>query len=142
MVKRTRTRRIDKTSAPSYAETGRVFLAGAQALSDVAEDEAPYGNAMALLSIHACISYTDALSIAFGERKSTDEHSKAVDALRSVLGNRLTIERVKQLRRILLEKDKVSYQGAYYTLEEGRRFLSLAAGYCKWAGDLFERRPA
>jgi hypothetical protein len=77
MVKRTTTRRVDKAQAPKYADTGRVFLASARALSDVADDDAPYGNAIALLAIHATISYTDALSIAYGEKKSADEHTKA-----------------------------------------------------------------
>ncbi len=125
-----------------YAATGRVFLTSAQALSDVADEDAPYGNAIALLSIHACISCTDALSIAYGERTSADDHTEAVDALRSIIWSRLTAEGAKQLRKILLATDIVAHQGAYYTLEEGKRLLQLAEGYCKWATDLFESRPA
>lgn len=142
MVRRTTTRRVDRTLAPKYAETGRVFLASAKALSDVADEDAPYGNAIALLAIHATISYTDALSIAYGEKKSADEHTKAVETLRSILGSRLPEARVKQLRKVLLQKDTVSYQGSFYSLVEGTSLLQLAEPYCKWAAELVEQRPA
>lgn len=142
MVKRTATRRVDKAQAPKYADTGRVFLASAKALSDVADDDAPYGNAIALMAIHATISYTDALSIAYGEKKSADEHTKAVETLRSIIGGRFPETRAKQLRKVLLQKDTVSYQGAYYSLSEGRSLLLVAEAYCKWASDLLEQRPA
>ncbi|MEJ7760059.1 MAG: hypothetical protein WKF55_10780 [Gemmatimonadaceae bacterium] len=141
MVKRTATRRVDRSQAANYAEAGRVFLASAQALSDVADEGAPYGNAIALLAIHASISYTDALSIAYGERKSTDDHARAIDTLRSILGPRLPPGRAKQLGKVLLEKDTVSYQGSYYTIEDGRRILHTAELYCRWARELFEERP-
>lgn len=141
-MKRRATRRVDKTQAAGYAETGRVFLASAQALSDVADEGAPYGNAIALLAIHASISCSDALSIAFGERKSAVEHSKAVDTLASILGSRLSAARARDFRKILMEKDTVSYQGSYYTLEEGQRILKVAQSYCAWAREVFEARPA
>lgn len=141
MVRRTTTRRVDRSNATKYAETGSVFLGSARALSDVADEGASYGNAIGLLAIHAVISFTDALSIAYGERKSADEHTKAADTLRAILGNRLPDNRVKQLRKILADKDVVSYQGTYYTLEEGRRLLNVAASFCAWAEGLLEVRP-
>jgi hypothetical protein len=141
LVKRTTTRRVDRSRAARYADTGRVFLESARALADVADEDAPYGNAIALLSIHATISYTDALTIAYGERKSADQHGKAVDTLRAVLGSRLDNDQVRTLRLILREKDMVSYQGTYYSLDQGRRLLDNAEEYCSWARDLFETRP-
>lgn len=142
MVKRTTTRRTDRAQAPKYADTGRVFLASARALSDVADDDAPYGNAIALLAIHATISYTDALSIAYGEKRSADEHTKAVETLRSILGSLLPETRAKQLRKVLLLKDTVSYQGSYYSLAQGKQLLEVADSYGTWAAALLEQRPA
>lgn len=142
MVRRTGARRVERHEAPRYADTGRVFLESAQALSDVAHDGAPYGNAIALLAIHATISYTDALSIAFGERKSADVHTKAADLLRAVLGTRLPNDQAKSLRRILQEKDSVSYQGTWYTLEDGRKLLADARQYCAWARETLQVRPS
>lgn len=141
MVKQTSTRRVDRSETPKYAETGRVFLESAKALSDVADDGAPYGNAIALLAIHAAISFADALSIAYGERKSVDEHTKAADTLRAVLGSRLPNDKARALRRILAEKGSVSYQGMYYTLDDGRTLLSLATTFCAWARDTLQARP-
>lgn len=72
MVRRTNARRVDRQDAPGYAETGRTFLQSALALSDIADEGAPYGNAIGLLAIHAAISYADALTIGFGEKKSAE----------------------------------------------------------------------
>jgi hypothetical protein len=141
VVRRTARKRVDKSHAPQYAETGRVFLESAQALSDVADDGAPCGNAIALLAIHAAISYGDALTIAFGELKSADEHGKATDALRSVLGSRVPPAQIRSLRKILQEKDAVSYQGTYYTLADGRKLLKRSRTFCAWALEVFQTRP-
>lgn len=141
MVKRGASKRVDKSHAPQYADTGRVFLESAQALSDVADEGAPYGNAIGLLAIHAAISYGDALSIAFGQLKSADEHMKAADALRSVLGSRLPAEQFKSFRAVLQEKDAVSYQGTYYTLADGRKLLKRSKSFCAWALEVFQTRP-
>jgi hypothetical protein len=141
MTKRRASKQIDRSQAGSYANTGRVFLESARALSVLADESGPYGNAIALLAIHATISHTDALSIAYGERKSTDEHERAADGLRSVLGNRLPASRIKELRKVLLEKDTVSYQGSSYTVEDGRKILATAESYCEWASNLYEQRP-
>lgn len=141
MTRKTKNRRVDKFQAPSYAETGRVFLESAKALSLVADEQAPYGNAIGLLAIHAVIAYTDALSIAFGECKSAADHTAAADNLRRILGSQLSAEMGKRLSKALLEKDVVSYQGHFYDLAEGRKLLALAETYCTWAKDLFQRRP-
>jgi hypothetical protein len=141
MTRKTKSRRIDRLQAAKYLETGRVFLESAKALSIVADEQANYGNAIGLLSIHAAISFTDALSIAYGECKSTDEHIAAIDTLQSILGNRLPPDMAKRLRKLLLEKDVVSYQGQFYDLDEGRQLLLLTEAYCKWAWDLFQLRP-
>jgi hypothetical protein len=141
VVKRSARKRVDKSHAPQYAETGRVFLESAQALSDVADDGAPYGNAIALLAIHAAISYGDALTIAFGQLKSAEEHGKAAEALLSILGSRLPGEQLKSFRVVLQEKDSVSYQGTYYTLADGRKLLKRSKTFCAWALELFQTRP-
>ena len=141
MVKRATSRRVDRSQASKYAATGHVFLESARALAAVADEGAPYGNAIGLLSIHASISYTDALTIAFGERKSAEEHGRAVDTLRTTLGSRLEDKQARMLRQILLQKDAVSYQGVFYSLEDGRRLLDKAESYCKWAREVFETRP-
>lgn len=141
MVKRTNARQVDKHDAPGYADIGRIFLESARALSEIADEGAPYGNAIGLLSIHAVISYSDALTIAFGEKKSADEHRKAVDTLRSVMGSKLDERAVKAFRQVLQNKDAVSYQGESYSIDDGRKLLKQAELFCKWARTVFETRP-
>jgi hypothetical protein len=140
MTRKTKHQRVDKYHAAAYAGTGRVFLESAQALSTVADEGAPYGNAIGLLAIHAVISYADALSIALGETKSTDVHAAAADHLAAVLGADLPKDMAKCLRKMLIEKDVVSYQGHLYDLAEGRRLLAQAAEFCAWARDYLQRR--
>jgi len=135
MVRRSRARRVDKSEATRYLAAGEALLASARALGDVADASAPYGNAIALLAIHAALSHTDALTVRYGETKSAGEHIRAAETLRSVLGTRLPNERQQALRRILGEKDSVAYQGTYYPLAEGRKLLRAAEGYCGWAAE-------
>lgn len=141
MVKRTNARRVNKRDAPGYAETGRIFLESARALSEIADEAAPYGNAIGLLSIHAAISYADALTIAFGEKKSADVHRKAVDTLRSVMGSKLDERAAKAFRLVLQQKDAVSYRGEFYSIDDGRKLLKHAELFCKWTRNVFETRP-
>lgn len=141
MVKRTNARRVGKHEALGYAETGRIFLESARALSEIADESTPYGNAIGLLSIHATISYADASTIAFGEKKSADEHRRAVDTLRSVMGSKLDELAAKAFRQVLQQKDTFSYQGEFYSIEDGRKLLKQAELFCKWARSVFETRP-
>ncbi len=141
MARRTKNKRVDKGQSTKYADTGRVFLASARALSTLGDEQAPYGNAIGLLAIHAAIRYSDAVSIAFGEQKSTGGHVDAADHLRTMMGQRLPDDMAKRLQKILLEKDIVSYQGNFYDLAEGRKLLKVAEVFCDWAHDLFQRRP-
>jgi hypothetical protein len=141
LVRRARSKRIDKSQALKYAQTGRYFLESARALSEIADDGAPYGNAIALNSIHAAISFADSLTIAFGERKSGDQHEKAIDVLRTTLGSKIDEKMAKAFVQILQQKDTVSYQGSYYSVGDGRKVLKRAESFCKWASDVFETRP-
>lgn len=141
MGKRTSTRRVDKAEAVGYAETGRGFLQSARDLSELANEGAPYGNAIGLMSIHAAISYADALTIAFGEKKSADDHTQAVATLRSVMGSKLDSKAAKAFIQILQQKDTISYQGTFYPLAEGRKLLAKTETFCEWAKETFETRP-
>jgi hypothetical protein len=76
--------------------------------------DAKYGNGLAIIAIHVAIAYTDALTIAYREIRSTDgDHTRAVDALQFALGQRAPAEQVQRLRRILNGKSHASYSGDY-----------------------------
>jgi hypothetical protein len=142
MVRRSRTRTVDRVSAGKYRQVGRAFLDAADALSMVAGEDETYGNAIGLLSIHAAIAYADTVSIAYGERKSTaGDHEQAVTVLRSVLGARLPSDMDSLLLSLVKAKDGVAYQGKYYPLRDGQRLLDKASRFAQWADRLYQQRP-
>jgi hypothetical protein len=94
---------------------------------ELASEGDSYGNALAVLAIHAAIGYNDALTISYGELKSTDgQHTRAADLLTEVLKGASTREassRADQLRAILGSKDR-SPAPARSTAWRTRRFCS------------------
>lgn len=121
---------------------GAALLDSAQTLADLATESDSFGNAIAVVAVHACIAYNDALSIAWKGIKSTEgDHTRAPDALVFALAHRAPPDRVRQLRAVLGRKDQVSYQGSYYRVSEAVRLLQDAAGFCRWAEEMYDQRP-
>jgi hypothetical protein len=142
VIRRGRARPVDRLSAGKYRHVGRAFLDAADALSVVAGDDETYGNAIGLLSIHAAIAYADAVSIAYGERKSAaGDHEQAVSMLRGVLAARLPNDMESMLLTLVRAKDSVAYQGKYYPLDDGRALLERATTFARWADQLYQQRP-
>ena len=122
---------------------GSALLESARALAELATDEDRFGNAIAVVAVHAAIAYNDALTIAFRSVKSTEgDHAKAADTLLFALSHHAPAARVEQLRSILKNKDRVSYQGSYYTVRDAGTLLGEVDAFCRWAEDLYQRRPS
>lgn len=142
MVRSGSSREVDRFQAEKYRRVGTSLLASARALEAVAVPGDPYGNAVGVVSIHAVIAYNDALTIAFRGIKSTEgDHRKAADVLLKALGNRAQPAQVDRLRSILSLKDRISYGGQFFTLEEARQLLKSAEAFCAWAESLYAERP-
>ena len=78
MVKRGRAKSIDPAQALRYRTVGESLLRSAGAMVELSDLDRYYGNAIAIVCIHAVIAYNDALTVAFGGVKSTEgEHKKA-----------------------------------------------------------------
>jgi hypothetical protein len=79
MVNVGKMRKMDRSQAAKYLRIGRALHSTVRDLNQLAAEGDTYGNAMAIVAIHAAIAYADALSIAFREVKSVDgDHSMAV----------------------------------------------------------------
>jgi hypothetical protein len=142
MVTRGSRKEVDRGQAEKYRRVGAALLESAQTLAELAHESDSYGNAIAVVAVHACIAYNDALSIAWKGVKSTEgDHMRAVDTLVFALSHRAPPERVRQLRTVLGRKDQVSYQGSYYRVSEATRLLEDAAGFCRWAEEMYDHRP-
>ena len=142
MVRRTVRKTIDPSLAVKYLKVARALRSGAVALLTIADEEDPYGNAIGVLAVHAAIAYNDALTIAYGGKKSTGEdHKRAVDLLREILGNRLPKEVSQDLRNILGLKDTFSYLGSYQRVDDAQKLVDRLRRFGEWAENTYERRP-
>ncbi len=136
-----KTSKHDRSAAPKYYAIGSALLRTARDLN--ALGELKYGNALAIIAVHAAIAYCDALCIAYREIKSSDgDHRRAVDVLAHALGARVDEKQLNRLAAVLDAKTHASYSGNYYTLEEARLLLSETEVFVAWAEDLYQKRPA
>ncbi len=142
MVTRGRRKRVDRYQAGKYRNVGAALLESARALATIAEADDRYGNAIAVIAIHAAIAFNDAVTIAYGEIKSTEgDHERAADALMEALGGRVPRERVEQLRAVVKKKDSASYQGEYYAVADAMMVLGRAEAFAAWAEQMYRQRP-
>lgn len=134
MVRVGSTKHEDRGRATRYRAVGRSLHATARDLDTMGELK--YGNGLAIIVIHAVIAYTDALTVAFREVKSTDgEHVKAADVLVQSLGPRADADQIRRVRRVLSAKTHASHSGSYYTLADGRTLLLELNRFAEWAED-------
>lgn len=139
-------KRTDRYQAHKYHRVAGSLLQSASVLMGLASEDDSYGNAIALLAIHAAVSYNDALTISYGEAKSTEgQHVKAADLLVEALrgfDTKVVAARANQLRAILGSKDRVSYTGTFYRLEDAAQLLRQTSDFAAWADAMYQRRPA
>jgi hypothetical protein len=143
MIRRGRRPAVDPAASVKYQRVGASLMKGARDLEALAAEGDSYGNAIAVIAIHAAIAYTDALSVRFGGFKSAEgDHVRVVDALKEALGKRADETAIRHLRRVLAEKDQVAYQGEYYTIADARRLTAATEKFATWAEDLLRFSPA
>jgi hypothetical protein len=143
MVTRGNRKEVDRGQAERYRRTGAALRESAHVMATVATESDSYGNAIAVVAVHACIAYNDALCIAWKGFKSTDgDHTRAPDALIHALSHQAHPERVRQFKAVVDKKDHVSYQGAWYRVSDALRLLKDMDAFCGWAEEMYDRRPA
>jgi hypothetical protein len=141
-MKRTKKTPVDSSQAPRYYRIGTTLLSSARDLSELAGEEEGYGNAIAILAIHAAIALSDALAIGYsGYKSGAGEHVKAAEVLQEALGSRADARQIKSLRDILKKKDAASYLGVFFTLAEARALLEKLTSFTQWAEVLYRQRP-
>lgn len=141
MVSGGRRKATDRSQAAKYRGVGAALLDSARALEALADDDSRYGNAIAVIAIHAAIAYNDAVTISYGAFKSTEgDHAKAPDALLAALRNP-PADRVDQLRAIVKKKDSASYRGEYYRVADATSVLRRTEDFCRWAEEMYQNRP-
>jgi hypothetical protein len=125
-----------------YQRVGASLLRSTSDLEDLSDESATYGNAIAIIAVHAVIAYADALSVRFGGIKSGEgDHVRAVETLKETLGPRADAAELSRFKRVLSQKDEVAYQGSCYTVDDARRLADDARQFGHWADDLLTSKP-
>ena len=142
MTKARATKSTDRGQAVKYRGVARAFLTAADALSLIADQDETYGNAIALLAVHICVSYADATCIGYGEQKSkAGDHALVVPLLRDTMRDRLPADVEKSLRLVVTRKDEIAYQGLQFSLRDARQLLERAQHFAEWAEQMYQLRP-
>lgn len=117
MARKTSRSRVERSSAAGYAAAAGQFFEVAGLARQMA-----YWNAAGVLYVHAAIAVADAASIRLMGMKSTsDNHLDAVHLFdQATRDERGQAEAVQHLRRIIDEKNRVSYTGATFKESELR----------------------
>ncbi|HEU4452513.1 MAG TPA: hypothetical protein VFR81_05605 [Longimicrobium sp.] len=141
MARLGRRKAVDGSAAEKYRRVGAALLESAETLTTLAEVDDQFGNAIAIVAIHGAIAYSDTLAIAFGGFKSTDgDHTRAADLVQEAMGSRAAERALKALRSALSMKDKVSYSGMYYRIDEAERLLEQVRRFSSWADEAYDHR--
>ncbi len=142
MAGKSRQKRIDRMQAAKYLRVGESLLQSAEALNEIASEGDPYGNAIGVIATHAAIAVNDALTIAYREVKSAEgDHRRAADVLQQALGPLVPAAQLSRLLSVLGTKDRISYGGTFYRLEEARRILDEVQEFATWARQVYAQRP-
>ena len=92
-----------------------------------------YGNAIGISIIHAVISANDAVTIHFGEvRSSSDQHSDAQRLLQEVT-KKVPANVLRAYGSIVQAKFEYEYSGDVFTPAAARRLLVKAEDFYRWA---------
>ncbi len=88
----------------------------------------------ALLAIHCAVSYSDALRSSLGDsRLSSDDHSKAADALEKLLPPKLSDRLgLTHLRKLLARKSRVAYSDQRLSHTEMEDLILAAERFEIW----------
>lgn len=97
-------------------------------------------NAIGVVAVHAAIAYMDSVTIRqAGSKSKGEDHLKAVDHMAAcVAPGPAAKAAITQLRRIMAEKNRVSYSGELFTRREAERLLTNLERFRRWAHDVLE----
>jgi len=121
---------VPRNKAKDYQAVAENFTRGAE-LARTYE----YWNAAGLLIIHSAIAYSDAVTIKVGGVKSHGEDHMAVMGLLkdTVVLDDLGIKALNHLRRMIEQKNLVSYSGEIYQRKDVEELWKHLDRFRSWA---------
>jgi len=131
----TPTRKSASASSDGYHRNARAHLKAAKDLLELAE-HGSVGNPVMSSTVHAVISYCDALTSKYANVKNTDDHSSVPETLRKSLGQRADKTQLARLGRLIARKSEIEYDHRQLSMSEARKYLENAERFCEWAEGL------
>ena len=103
--------------------------------------ELEYWTASGVLIVHSAIAFGDAISIKLGGVRSFgDNHEDAIALVDSIAADSDEKQKaIKQLRRIIEEKTKVSYLGELYSQAQTKDIWKRLERFRTWALGILQR---
>jgi HEPN domain-containing protein len=128
----TKRRGIKNISHSKYAEYLKVAEHFLKAANDSMELE--YWTAAGVLVVHSAIAFADALCIKMSGVKSIGEnHEETISLLEEAVSNSDEKKKaINQLKRIIEEKNKVSYMGELYSPAQTKDLLKRLERFSEW----------
>jgi hypothetical protein len=126
---------VDRSQYRNYLTVARNFYEGAEVAT-----EYEYWNAAGVLIVHAAIAYADAISIKVGGVKSRGEaHQETVDLLDELAAaSQEKKSALVQLRKIIEQKNIVSYSGEVYYRKNVEYLWKLLKRFQSWVEDILK----
>ncbi|MFH2202240.1 MAG: hypothetical protein ABIJ96_03920 [Elusimicrobiota bacterium] len=126
---------VPKARSKDYRKVAENFYQGAEMAQGF-----EYWNAAGVLIVHAAIAYTDAITIRRGGVKSKGEdHAAAADLLRGIIPvDEAAQKALRQLERMIHEKNRVSYEGHVYTRKDIGNLWKSLERYRAWARSVLD----
>jgi HEPN domain-containing protein len=128
LVKRARTRNVNKAEAKAYMDKGEQFL---RTMREALKNED--WDAAGLNSIHAVISANDALlGTRHGIRPSSPDHGDAAVLLSQYEKSEDAKKNANRLDRMMRKKNLVEYEGRKLTKSEAAALATHAERFFSW----------
>lgn len=136
MTKRTSRKAVDRPQYQDYKKAAQHFYEAAGVAMEYS-----YWTAAGVLIVHSAIAYADAISINLsGQKSSSTNHEDAIALVNDAVANGETKRNaINQLRRIIEEKNKISYSGDLYREAIIRELWKRLERFQTWAIRILER---
>ncbi len=134
MVRRERTRRVERTAAAGYLKKADEFFASMQQAMQTG-----HWNAAGLNAVHCAISACDAVLVYYTEQRSASpNHETAAYLLASLVKVPEAKPKAETLHRILQEKHLIEYEDRAFTAREAAELAKLTERFYLWAKGIVE----
>lgn len=104
------------------AETKLVLLLDGENAKGIAAD-----------AVLAAIAYGDALTVQRLGQRNVQDHGALPDLVKRALGKSAAREQITRLARIIGEKSRAQYGGAFWTRQQGEDYLKQVQRFAAWA---------